>query len=346
MHVLTDKADPAFRGDQSHHRQRQRGLARSALADDAHGLAGAHLQCCRIDGLHMPDRALQQPLVDREPDAQVFGLGDHRRARRHRRRYPHGLGTKQLLRIGVLRRVKDPRHGAGLDDLALLHHADPVGDAPHDPQIMGDEQQGHAFVALQFGQQFQNLRLNRHIERRGGLVGDQDVGLVGQRHGDHHPLSLPTRQLMRIGVQTACRLADADTLQQVHDPVARGVSGQRLVQFEAFAQLLFQRVQRIQRCHRLLEDEADIVTPHLPQPLFIRADHLVPVICDAARNLGRAPKKRHRGQRGDRLARPGFPHQRHRLATLDTERHALDRRDHLPVLPKPDGQVTHLQKAH
>ena len=28
-----------------------------------------------------------------------------------------------------------------LDDLARLHHADPVGDPPHHPEIMGDEQQ-------------------------------------------------------------------------------------------------------------------------------------------------------------------------------------------------------------
>jgi hypothetical protein len=41
--------------------------------------------------------------------------------------------------------------------------------------------------------QFENLRLNGHVERRRRLVGDQKLRLVGERHRDHHALALAAR---------------------------------------------------------------------------------------------------------------------------------------------------------
>ncbi len=46
--------------------------------------------------------------------------------------------------------------------------------------------------ALKLLQELQNLRLNGDIERRRRLVRDQEVGLIGKRHGDHHALALTT----------------------------------------------------------------------------------------------------------------------------------------------------------
>ena len=64
--------------------------------------------------------------------------------------------------------------------------------------------------ALSSREQLQDLRLHGHVERRGRLVGDEEVGLVGERHGDHHALALPAGELVRIGAEPALRLADAD----------------------------------------------------------------------------------------------------------------------------------------
>ena len=52
------------------------------------------------------------------------------------------------------------------------------------------EQHRHACFALQICQQIQNLRFNRHIQRGCRLVGNQQIGAVGKRHGDHHALAL------------------------------------------------------------------------------------------------------------------------------------------------------------
>ena len=46
---------------------------------------------------------------------------------------------------------------------------------------MRDQQQAHALLRCS-AQQVEDLRLDRHVQRRGRLVGDQEVGLGGQRH--------------------------------------------------------------------------------------------------------------------------------------------------------------------
>ena len=51
-------------------------------------------------------------------------------------------------------------------------------------------------------EQREDLSLHRDVERRGRLVGDHEFGLVGERHGNHHPLTLAAGELMRVAFQT------------------------------------------------------------------------------------------------------------------------------------------------
>ena len=93
-----------------------------------------------------------------------------------------------------MRRRADHRgHRAALDDLARVHHRDPIGEMLDQAEIVGDEQDGERELALQLAQQAEDLRLNGHVERGGRLVGDQQRRLRHQRHRDHHPLSQPAR---------------------------------------------------------------------------------------------------------------------------------------------------------
>ncbi len=140
-HVLAAEGDRALGLDQAHDRQRQRGLARSAFAHDAHRLARADGDAGVVDGLHVAHGALEQALLDREPDAQVVGAGDGLGVVADRVRHAGAFGRQQHLRVGMLRVGEDLGRGAGFDDLAVLHHADAVGDAAHDPEVVGDEQQ-------------------------------------------------------------------------------------------------------------------------------------------------------------------------------------------------------------
>ena len=47
-------------------------------------------------------------------------------------------------------------------------------------------------------------------------------------------------------------------------------SAQALMQFEDFADLLFHRMQRVERGHRLLENHGDVVAAHLAQVALVR----------------------------------------------------------------------------
>ena len=47
-----------------------------------------------------------------------------------------------------------------------------------------------------------------------GVVGDQQGGLAGDRHRDHHALAHAAGQLVRVGLQALDRVADADGLEQ------------------------------------------------------------------------------------------------------------------------------------
>ena len=66
-------------------------------------------------------------------------------------------------------------------------------------EIVADEEIGEAEVAPQLGQQVQDLRLHRDVERAGRLVAHHDARPQHQRAGDRDPLALAARQLGRAG---------------------------------------------------------------------------------------------------------------------------------------------------
>ena len=109
---------------------------------------------------------------------------------------------------------KDRRRRAGLDHLAGVHHQQVLHAVGHHGQVVADEQQRHAGVGHQRGQQVQHLALHRHVERRRRLVGDQQVRPAGQRDGDHHPLALAAGQLVRVGGQPLRGLRQLHAVQQ------------------------------------------------------------------------------------------------------------------------------------
>ena len=77
--------------------------------------------------------------------------------------------------------------------------------------------------------QRQDLRLDRHVERRRRLVRDQQVGVARERHRDHHALAHAARELVRVVVDAPLRLRDADGVEQLDRAAARVRLRDRLV---------------------------------------------------------------------------------------------------------------------
>jgi hypothetical protein len=72
---------------------------------------------------------------------------------------------------------------------------------------VADEQVAQAQLAAQPVQQLQHHGLHRDVERRGGLVEDQQPRLHGQRARDAHARLLPARELVRVARQQLQRQA-------------------------------------------------------------------------------------------------------------------------------------------
>ena len=138
--VVALKDDPTFGRDQPHDRQRQRGLARPAFADDPQRLPRPDRQGRLVDRVDMAHGLAQQPALDREPDAQRLGPHHLGRGFGDRVGAARRFGGEEFLGIGVLRIGEDRLYRPLFDNLAALHHADPVRDPPHDVEVVGDEQ--------------------------------------------------------------------------------------------------------------------------------------------------------------------------------------------------------------
>ena len=118
-------------------------------------------------------------------------------------------GLQQGTQIGVTRIAEDVLQAARLHDLAAIHHHDLLGDIRHDAQIVGDHQHSHAQFGLQIPDQLEDLRLHRHVQRGGGLVGDQKCRAADQGHCDHRPLAQATGQLEGVGLERPLRIGKA-----------------------------------------------------------------------------------------------------------------------------------------
>ena len=151
-------------------------------------------------------------------------------------------------------------------------------------------------------------------------------------------------KLVWPGAEAFLRVAQADPVQKLDHPAARLRSDDALMQRQALGDLLFDRVQRIQRGHRLLEDEADIVAANPHQFLGVGADHLGAGVFHRPADLGRVGQQADGGKRGQGLAGAGFADQRQRLALGDGQRDVLDGLDGFILGRKRDRQVLDRQQ--
>ena len=168
--------------------------------------------------------------------------------------------------------------GIGEDLLhrTLLHHTTGVHDhhvVRHlcdNAQIVGDEHDGGIDLVLQVPQQIQDLGLNGHVQSRGRLIGDDQLGVAGQGHGDHDTLAHTAGQLVGEHIVHALAVGDTGHLQQVDGAfldlllalALAVVEGNDLVQLSADAE------HRVQAGHGLLKDHAHLVTADVQHFLF------------------------------------------------------------------------------
>ena len=110
-------------------------------------------------------------------------------------------GGEERLRVRVHRRLVDLLARPDLDDLAQVHHGDAIRDVADDRQVVGDEEVREPELVLELGEQVDDLRLNRDVERRHRLVQDHQLRVQGKRASDADPLALAPGELVRKAVR-------------------------------------------------------------------------------------------------------------------------------------------------
>ena len=329
------------------HREPEGRLSRTALSDHAYRLALAHFE---RDPVHRPDvahGAAQDAATDGEPHLQV--LDPHRPIRRGRRGtgFAAGRGGEQVARVLVARGVEYLAGRTRFHDAAVVHHVDPVRHLAHDPEVVGDEQQGHPEAVAKLAQQREDLGLDGHVEGGGRLVRDEQIRVVREGHGDHDALALAAGQLVRIGAPPALHISEAHEVEQLKDPLAGRRGGHRPVEEKRLANLLLHGVQGIERGHRLLEDHRDAPPPEGAHRGRRRVEESFAVELDApgrVPRLGVGEEPQH-GEGGDRLARSALADEGDRFAPVHGEGRAAHRRDLLSAPAEADVQVLYGEKA-
>ncbi len=251
---------------------------------------------------------------------------------------------EQLPGVRVLGRVEDLLDRARLDDDAVLHHHDAVGEVGDDAHVVRDEDDRRVEARVQVAQQVEDLGLHGDVERRRRLVRDEQERVARDRLRDHRALALTARELVRVLVERLLRGRHLDEAEQLDRLLLRHrgrhpavVRTQRLHDLEA------DRVHRVQRRHRLLEDRSDLVAAQRAQRSLVEAAQLAPEELDRAGHagvLGQQAEERHRARA---LARAGLAHDGEHLAAPDDVVHVDRSRVELPLDPELHAEVVDLE---
>ena len=107
--------------------------------------------------------------------------------RRFRQQKPQGVRMERL-----------PLDGSGVADFeqrAGVEHIDALAGREREPQVVGNEDEAHVSLALDTPQELDDLRLGRYVERRRGLVGDEQLRVASKSGGKCDALAHAARQL-------------------------------------------------------------------------------------------------------------------------------------------------------
>ena len=224
----------------------------------------------------------------------------------------------------MARLVEDLVGGAVLHDVAGVHDGDLFAHGSHDAQVVGDHDDAHAQLLAQLLHQLQDLRLDGHVQRGGGLVCDQQLGLTGQGDGDHHALAHTAGQLVGAVLQALFRLVDADQLQQLLGTCPGFLLALFGVQADDLHDLVADGVHRVQAGHGVLEDDGDFVATDLAEVLLLHLLDLVAVEPHgAAHQLAGVGGQAHDRVSGNGLAGTGLAHDAQHVALVHRKGNAV-----------------------
>ena len=129
-----------------------------------------------------------------------------------------------------------------------------------DAEVVGDEHDRHAVALLQLAQKVEDLRLRRHVERGGRLVGDQQARVARQARWRSSRAGAGRRSAGRSRRRCAARDSGCRPGASASMPIRRASFARHVaMQADRLDELAADGVDRAERRHRLLEDKRDLV---------------------------------------------------------------------------------------
>ena len=186
------------------------------------------------------------------------------------------------------RRAEEVLGRADLDDLPAIHDRRRLADMRNHREVVADQEERHAGVALQIDHEVQGLRLHRDVERRDRLVGDDKLRPGDEGAGDGDALPLPAGEFVRIfrrvGAPQADRLERRRNALATFSPTGSAQGRQR------FGDDPFNALPRVERAVRVLKDHLHVGAER-PQLAMAEVEQRAPVELHRA-GIGRIQRQR------------------------------------------------------
>src|SRR5450759_2644333 len=129
--------------------------------------------------------------------------------------------------------------------------------------VMRRNKQGNFFFGHDAAENGQDLSSGTTVQIAGGLIGEDQFGLVGQSPGDGHALLLPTRQLIRAVVLPFFKPDQPQAIEHPLAPLAYGHTFDAQHQFDIFVGRI------VGRKAKGLEDKTHLLAAEMGQLPFI-----------------------------------------------------------------------------
>ena len=257
-----------------------------------------------------------------------------------------GDGGEQPVRVGVLGPVVDLADGGVLHHAPAVHHAHVIGHVGDYAQVVRDDDERGTSLALELGHEFGDLRLNRDIERRGRLVGDEQAGRVDEGHRDHDALAHASRELVGVVVDALVRGGDAHAMERIDGTPPRLRLAHLVVDAHSLGELIADAIEGMQARQRVLEDHRHRGTTHLAHLIVVECEQVGAIEDDATRDVGEvAVEQPHDRLRRHALARARLAHDRQGAALGDREGRSGDRLHDTVLGGEGDGEVVDLEEG-
>ena len=212
---------------------------------------------------------------------------------------------------------------------------------------MGDQHQRHAAFALQAAQQIEDLRLDGDVKRGGGFIGDQQLRVAGDGHGNHDPLVHATRQLVWVGLQAGLRVRNTHLLKQLDGAALCRLAVHAEVDPEGLGQLKTDRKTGIEAGGRFLKNHGHIFAGQAVAFFRGQAQQVVAIKAHlAGRDSPGVGHQAHQGHHGHALSRARLANDAQHITRIQRQADALDGMQHAAARGELDGQVFDFEQGH